>query len=105
MTRVLSYVYAAVPRIKNELACKVPLIGFSGSPWTLATYMIEGGGSKDFRVAKQFLYNHPEALRLLLERLADAVTEAVEFLEDPHSSADWMFSQQQKVDWSVMTRR
>ena len=75
MTRELSYVYAAVTRIRKELAGKVPLIGFSGSPWTLATYMIEGGGSKDFRVAKQFLYNHPEALRLLLERLADAVTE------------------------------
>ena len=75
MSRELSYVYAAVARIRKELAGKVPLIGFSGSPWTIATYMIEGGGSKDFRVAKQFLYNHPEALRLLLERLADAVTE------------------------------
>ncbi|MFZ8975867.1 MAG: uroporphyrinogen decarboxylase [Pseudohongiellaceae bacterium] len=75
MTRELSYVYAAVARIREELAGKVPLIGFSGSPWTLATYMIEGGGSKDFRIAKQFLYNHPEAMHLLLGRLADAVTE------------------------------
>ena len=75
ITRELSYVYSAVARIREELAGKVPLIGFSGSPWTLATYMVEGGGSKDFRVAKQFLYNHPEAMHLLLERLADAVTE------------------------------
>lgn len=71
----LAYVYAAVARIRQELAGRVPLIGFSGSPWTLATYMIEGGGSKDFRIAKQFLYNHPEAMHLLLQRLADAVIE------------------------------
>lgn len=71
----LAYVYAAVARIRRELAGRVPLIGFSGSPWTLATYMIEGGGSKDFRIAKQFLYNHPEAMHMLLQRLADAVIE------------------------------
>jgi uroporphyrinogen decarboxylase len=71
----LAYVYAAVARIRQELAGRVPLIGFSGSPWTLATYMIEGGGSKDFRIAKQFLYNHPEAMHMLLQRLADAVIE------------------------------
>tara|TARA_B100001057_G_scaffold358512_1_gene360662 strand:- start:2273 stop:3367 length:1095 start_codon:yes stop_codon:yes gene_type:complete len=75
ITRELSYVFEAVVLIRRELAGKVPLIGFSGSPWTLATYMIEGGGSKDFRVAKQFLYNHPEAMHLLLQRLADAVIE------------------------------
>ena len=62
----LAYVYAAVARIRQELAGRVPLLGFSGSPWTLATYMIEGGGSKDFRIAKQFLYNHPEAMHMLL---------------------------------------
>lgn len=71
----LAYVYAAVARIRQELAGRVPLLGFSGSPWTLATYMIEGGGSKDFRIAKQFLYNHPEAMHMLLQRLADAVIE------------------------------
>ncbi len=71
----LSYVTDAVALIRNELNGSVPLIGFSGSPWTLATYMIEGGGSKDFRFAKQFLYNHPEAMHLLLDKLALAVTD------------------------------
>ncbi|HIA59661.1 MAG TPA: uroporphyrinogen decarboxylase, partial [Gammaproteobacteria bacterium] len=71
----LSYVTDAVALIRKELNGSVPLIGFSGSPWTLATYMIEGGGSKDFRFAKQFLYNHPEAMHLLLDKLALAVTD------------------------------
>ena len=71
----LSYVMDAVSVIRKELAGTIPLIGFSGSPWTLATYMIEGGGSKDFRVAKQFMYDNPEAMHLLLEKLADAVTD------------------------------
>lgn len=71
----LSYVTDAVSLIRRELNGSIPLIGFSGSPWTLATYMIEGGGSKDFRQAKQFMYNHPEAMHLLLERLAGAVID------------------------------
>lgn len=71
----LSYVTAAVALIRKELNGSVPLIGFSGSPWTLATYMIEGGGSKDFRLAKQFMYDHPEAMHLLLDKLAVAVTD------------------------------
>ena len=71
----LSYVTDAVALIRRELNGSVPLIGFSGSPWTLATYMIEGGGSKDFRYAKEFLYNHPEAMHLLLDKLADAVID------------------------------
>ncbi len=71
----LSYVTDAVSVIRKELAGSVPLIGFSGSPWTLATYMIEGGGSKDFRLAKQFMYDSPEAMHLLLDKLAAAVTE------------------------------
>lgn len=71
----LSYVTDAVSLIRRELDGSVPLIGFSGSPWTLATYMIEGGGSKDFRVAKQFMYDNPEAMHLLLDKLARAVTD------------------------------
>ncbi|MEX2469157.1 MAG: uroporphyrinogen decarboxylase [Pseudohongiellaceae bacterium] len=71
----LSYVMDAVALIRRELNGSVPLIGFSGSPWTLATYMLEGGSSKDFRRAKAFLYNHPEAMHLLLARLADAVVD------------------------------
>jgi len=71
----LSYVTEAVSVIRKELNGSVPLIGFSGSPWTLATYMIEGGGSKDFRVAKQFMYDNPEAMHLLLDKLAVTVTD------------------------------
>jgi len=71
----LSYVTDAIALIRKELNGSVPLIGFSGSPWTLATYMIEGGSSKDFRLAKQFLYDHPEAMHLLLDKLARAVTD------------------------------
>ena len=76
----LTYVTDAVALIRRELNGSVPLIGFSGSPWTLATYMIEGGGSKDFRVAKEFMYNNPEAMHLLLNKLADAV---IDYLNSP----------------------
>ena len=71
----LAYVTDAVSLIRKELNGKVPLIGFSGSPWTLATYMIEGGSSKDFRMVKQFMYDNPEAMHLLLSKLADMVTD------------------------------
>ena len=63
----------AVSTIRRELNGSVPLIGFSGSPWTLATYMIEGSGSKDFRHAKALMYNQPEVMHALLDKLADAV--------------------------------
>ncbi|MBV1913736.1 MAG: uroporphyrinogen decarboxylase [Pseudomonadales bacterium] len=69
----LSYVMDAVSVIHKELAGRMPLIGFSGSPWTLATYMIEGSGSKDFRKAKQLMLDKPEAMHLLLEKLAATV--------------------------------
>lgn len=74
MARDLSYVTDAVSLIRRELNGSVPLIGFSGSPWTLATYMIEGSGSKDFRQAKAFMFNHPQAMHALLDKLATAVT-------------------------------
>src|SRR5690606_28853895 len=73
--RDLSYVTDAVALIRRELNGSVPLIGFSGSPWTLATYMIEGSGSKDFRQAKAFMFNHPQAMHALLDKLATAVTQ------------------------------
>ena len=71
----LGYVLDAVRLICRELGGQVPLIGFSGSPWTLATYMIEGGSSKDFRRAKGLLYDQPETLHLLLRQLSAAVTD------------------------------
>lgn len=73
--RDLEYVMNAVRTIRHELADSVPLIGFSGSPWTLATYMIEGGSSKDFRHAKALMYGDPAAMHALLDKLARSVTD------------------------------
>ncbi|MDF0535150.1 uroporphyrinogen decarboxylase [Shewanella yunxiaonensis] len=70
----LGYVMKAVSTIRRELKGEVPLIGFSGSPWTLATYMVEGGSSKTFEQVKRMMYAEPAALHLLLDKLADAVT-------------------------------
>lgn len=69
----LKYVMDAIGLTKKELCGKVPLIGFSGSPWTLATYMVEGGSSKTFTKIKKMLYCEPKALHLLLEKLANSV--------------------------------
>ncbi|MEH6543290.1 MAG: uroporphyrinogen decarboxylase [Porticoccaceae bacterium] len=71
----LPYVLDAVKLIRRELNGRVPLIGFSGSPWTLATYMIEGRSSRDFIATKRLLYNEPEVLHLLLDKLADSVAD------------------------------
>jgi uroporphyrinogen decarboxylase len=71
----LGYVMAAVRTIRRELNGKVPLIGFSGSPWTLATYMVEGGSSKDFTRIKTMAYDTPELMHQLLSVLADAVAD------------------------------
>lgn len=71
----LSYVTDAVRTIRRELDGRVPLIGFSGSPWTLATYMIEGGSSRDFRRTKGMLYSEPETLHALLDKLALSVID------------------------------
>ncbi len=70
----LRYVMDAVRVIRRELDGRVPLIGFSGSPWTLATYMVEGSGTKNFAVSKGMLFDQPKTMHLLLEKLADAVT-------------------------------
>lgn len=70
----LGYVMDAVRTIRRELNGRVPLIGFSGSPWTLATYMVEGGSSKDFRKSKAMLYDNPKAMHALLDKLAQSVT-------------------------------
>lgn len=69
----LQYVMNAVRTIRRELKGEVPLIGFSGSPWTLATYMVEGGGSKAFTKIKKMMFADPTTLHKLLEKLADAV--------------------------------
>ena len=71
----LRYVMDAVRLIRRELAGQVPLIGFAGSPWTLATYMVEGGSSKDFALIKKMLYSSPALLHALLAVTARAVTQ------------------------------
>lgn len=71
----LKYVMNAVRSIRRALAGRVPLIGFAGSPWTLATYMVEGSGSKEFARIKGMLYDAPETLAKLLDILARSVTQ------------------------------
>ncbi len=71
----LAYVMNAVRTIRAELNGTLPLIGFSGSPWTLATYMVEGGSSKDFANVKGMAYDKPELMHALLTLLADAVAD------------------------------
>ena len=70
----LRYVMDTVRLLRRELAGRVPLIGFAGSPWTLATYMVEGGASKDYSQIKGLLYDQPAVLHQLLITLAQAVT-------------------------------
>ncbi|CAH0532372.1 Uroporphyrinogen decarboxylase [Vibrio stylophorae] len=71
----LQYVMNAVRQIRKDLQGQVPLIGFSGSPWTLATYMVEGGSSKAFTKIKGMMYSEPATLHLLLDLLANSVTQ------------------------------
>ncbi|KUJ71254.1 uroporphyrinogen decarboxylase [Thiomicrospira sp. WB1] len=74
MASELGYVMDAVSTIRKALNGRVPLIGFSGSPWTLATYMVEGGSSKTFSQIKAMLYDQPQTLHHILGVLADSVT-------------------------------
>jgi uroporphyrinogen decarboxylase len=69
----LRYVFDAVASIRRALNGRVPLIGFSGSPWTLACYMVEGAGSDDYRQVKTMLYARPDLMHRILEINADAV--------------------------------
>ena len=69
----LRYVFDAVTSIRKALGGRVPLIGFSGSPWTLACYMVEGAGSADYRLVKSMLYSRPDLMHHMLAINADAV--------------------------------
>jgi len=71
----LGYVFDAIKLTKKKLAGRVPLIGFSGAPWTLATYMVEGKGTRNFDVVKRFMYDEQQAAHQLLQLLADAVVD------------------------------
>jgi uroporphyrinogen decarboxylase len=70
----LGYVYDALRLTREHLAPDKALIGFAGSPWTLATYMIEGGGSKTYAIAKKMAYSAPDMLHKLLRKLSDAIS-------------------------------
>lgn len=71
----LQYVMDAVSLIRRELNGEVPLIGFTGSPWTLATYMVEGQSTREFKLIKSLMYQEPAALHMLLDKLSGVVAE------------------------------
>jgi uroporphyrinogen decarboxylase len=87
----LRYVTDAVAEIRRALDNSVPLIGFSGSPWTLACYMVEGGGSKDFRHVKAMLYDRPDLMHHILTVTADAVTAYLNAQIDSGAQAAMIF--------------
>ena len=87
----LNYVTDAVSLIRKELDGKVPLIGFSGSPWTLATYMVEGQSTREFRLIKGLLYEDPKSLHLLLDKLAQSVTQYLQAQIDAGAQAVQIF--------------
>jgi uroporphyrinogen decarboxylase len=87
----LGYVMDAIALTRRELDGKVPLIGFSGSPWTLATYMIEGGSSKTFSKAKKLIYQDPALAHELLEKLAATVTDYLNAQIDSGAQAVQIF--------------
>lgn len=67
----LSYVYNAITLTRKKLAGRVPLLGFCGAPWTLLSYMVEGGGSKMFKEVKTWIYKYPDATKALLQKIAE----------------------------------
>jgi uroporphyrinogen decarboxylase len=78
MVAALAPVYETLRRLKQELPADRTLIGFAGAPWTLASYMIEGGSSRDFAKAKLWAYGRPESFQKLIDLLVDAVTAHLE---------------------------
>ena len=87
----LRYVFDAVASIRQALAGRVPLIGFAGSPWTLACYMVEGGGSDDYRLVKTMLYARPDLLQRILEVNAQAVAAYLNAQIDAGAQAVMIF--------------
>ncbi len=87
----LDYVFKAVTSIRTALDGRVPLIGFSGSPWTLACYMVEGGGSKEFHTIKKMLYKRPDLMHHILATNAAAVAEYLNAQIDAGAQAVMIF--------------
>ena len=87
----LRYVFDAVTSIRKALGGRVPLIGFSGSPWTLACYMVEGKGSDDYRLVKTMLYSRPDLMHRMLAVNADAVAQYLNAQIDAGAQAVMIF--------------
>ena len=87
----LSYVFKAVSSIRRALKGRVPLIGFSGSPWTLACYMVEGAGSDDYRLVKTMLYSRPDLMHRILAVNAVTVTAYLNAQIDAGAQAVMVF--------------
>jgi uroporphyrinogen decarboxylase len=87
----LRYVFDAVASIRKALAGRVPLIGFSGSPWTLACYMVEGGGSDDYRLVKTLMYSRPDLMHRILDVNAQAVAAYLNAQIDAGAQAVMVF--------------
>ena len=87
----LDYVFDAVTQIRTALNGRVPLIGFSGSPWTLACYMVEGGGSKEFHTIKKMLYSRPDLMHHILATNASAVADYLNAQIDAGAQAVMIF--------------
>ena len=87
----LRYVFDAVTSIRNALNGRVPLIGFSGSPWTLGCYMVEGAGSDDYRLVKTMLYSRPDLMHRILDINAQAVTAYLNAQIDAGAQAVMIF--------------
>jgi uroporphyrinogen decarboxylase len=87
----LRYVFDAVSSIRSALNGRVPLIGFSGSPWTLACYMVEGAGSDDYRLVKTMLYSRPDLMHRMLAVNAQAVTAYLNAQIDAGAQAVMLF--------------
>ncbi|MBI5255210.1 MAG: uroporphyrinogen decarboxylase [Burkholderiales bacterium] len=87
----LRYVFDAVRSIRKALNGRVPLIGFSGSPWTLACYMVEGAGSDDYRLVKTMLYSRPDLMHRILQINADAVAAYLNAQIDAGAQAVMLF--------------
>jgi uroporphyrinogen decarboxylase len=87
----LQYVFDAVTSIRTALNGRVPLIGFSGSPWTLACYMVEGGGSREFHTIKKMLYARPDLMHRILDINAEAVAQYLNAQIDAGAQAVMIF--------------
>jgi uroporphyrinogen decarboxylase len=91
VTERLQYVARALPLIKSALGARTALIGFAGSPWTLANFMVEGGGVKEYTKAKALLYSDPALFARLMEKLTEAVRSFLQLQIDAGADAVQVF--------------